>query len=83
MTMHIMTPTFNRGTAVIRDAGYRILYLMADGEYLCGECIRNPENPVLLDPETADNHEWLLIGMQHGADVEDEHGCAHCGRTLT
>lgn len=60
--------------------GYQLNALMADGEYMCHECICN-EDEVFQDDSKVDTDEWRFIA----ADIHYEGPslyCANCGKEL-
>lgn len=60
--------------------GYQLNAVMADGEYMCHECICN-EDQVFQDDSKVDTDEWRFIA----ADIHYEGPslyCAHCNKEL-
>jgi hypothetical protein len=63
--------------------GYPIGYMVDDGEYLCADCVNDPENPVHADG-VADG--WRVEGLQvlegSADDYDGEVHCANCSAVL-
>lgn len=63
--------------------GYPIGYLVDDGEYLCGQCVNDHDNPAHHGGEPDG---WRIDGYQvlegGAADYDGGINCAHCARVL-
>lgn len=61
--------------------GYRVWYVVADGEVLCGPCVEENIDQC-EDPDHRDSG-WYVVGHTHAGEMEDpeEVTCGHCGLT--
>ena len=64
----------------IWPGGYTSLAIMADGEWMCHDCILN-EAEVYQDDTLRDSDEWRFIGAEVYWEGPTLH-CAHCGKAL-
>lgn len=59
-------------------------YLVADGAYICGGCVRQNIGLILAamaaEEPIREDEQWKVIGQVADCDVLVEEICAHCGR---
>lgn len=75
----------------VQDHGYSLVYVMQDGESICGKCVQNEWELIADSAKDVIEHatgnikrDWHIVEVQSTMDYEPEDypQCCHCHKTI-